>query len=683
MRGAAGHFGAPRRAGSLTVAWLCYNSDSYAAIRLDRALVSTGLSTLTGPMHGEARLVMCIRSFLLLTVLGATIWCVPALAADEPTGIFVMKVDGSEVRRVAEVKDLPQLSSPRWSRDASQLAFDAGSDASETRRLYVIGAEGDLLRPIGLGAHADWSPDDKQLVFTVSGEAVAGEAGAGEGESAPEIWVQNANGRGRLSLSAGGLAPRWSPRGGGLAVLDGGSLAILDLIDGTRRKLEVPGETLPGFDWSPDGTRLALVARAEDKHALWTVDAAGKDSPKKLLSGDVDGYLAWSPDGRRLAISLAGEIHLLNADGSGDAQPIAQQVGLNRMPAWSSDGASIAFVSTRKTPFLAPAVSRPAAQANRSLRLEEVRRHTRGAVVYGLDLTLDGRKVLLGGKRDLEIWDFESDTSKLVGLRGEWVAMSPDGHTIAQSGPLVKIALGDLNTGKPIRDVHVGTMCTNVRFSPDGKRIVTGTTDKQAQVFEVATGKRVCIFENHHAPITRVAFLPGGQEAVSNGQDQHTRIWNAETAQERLALAHPEVPWALAISPDGRFIATGTGGSTFDNPILHKMHESKENMVRLWDAASGELIREMPGHTDVVYSMVFSPDGRTLVTGSWDATMRLWDVETGRELASARGQGTVYALAITPDGTQIVAGGGENRSFGNPLRRYRDEQVRVYRIVEE
>ncbi len=593
-------------------------------------------------------------------------------AADEPAAIFVMKLDGSEVRRVAEIDDYPVLGSPRWSHDAKLLAFDAMHAESKDRRIYIVGADGAAVRPLGPGSLADWSPDDKQLAFELGEQPATGQG----------LWVQNADGRGRLALSEVGRAPRWSPIGGALAALDGEALVIIDLVDGTRRKLEVPAGVLPGFDWSPDGSRLAFVLGGGDEEELWIVDVADSAKQHKLLSGDLGGYLAWSPDGRRLAIALAGKIHLLSADGSGAPQLVPEQQGRNSAPAWSGNGEWLAFASTRKTPALAPSAPAPPSRA-RIVRLEEVRRHTRGAVVYGLDLTLDGRKALLGGKRDLEIWDWNTDESSLAALRGEWVAMSPDGHTIAQSGPLVKIALGDLNTGKPIRDIFVGVMCSHVRFSPDGKRVVAGTIDKQAYVFDVASGKRICTFEKHQAPLTRVGFLPGGLEAVSSGQDEYVRVWNAETAEERLALKHPEVAWGLAISPDGRLIATGTGGHTFDSPILHKMKEAKENVIRLWDSASGELVRELKGHNDVIYSLIFSPDGRSVISGSWDATLRVWDVSTGGELTSIKGQGTIYALAITPDGTHILAGGGENRSAGQPIRRYRDEQVRVYRLIED
>ncbi len=610
-----------------------------------------------------------ISRILLVALLGVLVEGAArtSLRAEEPNAIFVMKVDGSEVRRVADVDGHQLLGAPRWSHDGTRLAFDAtGADASD-RRWFVVRADGSSLRSMGVGMQADWSPDDKQLVFTV-------------GEKTPTtkgIWVQNADGRGRVLLSEVGQAPRWSPRGAALALLNDQSLEILDLIDSGRRKLDLPSAVAAGFDWSPDGQQIAFVIPGAEDAELWIADVSDAGKKTKRFSGDMDGYVAWSPGGKRLAISDAGQIQLLNVDGTAAAEPIPGQVGENRMPAWSADGKWIAFASTRPTPALMPV-----AGAKRTLHLEEVKRHSRGNIVYGLDLTPDGRQVLLGGKRDLEIWSMDQDETRRVELRGEWVAISPDGHTVAQCGPLVKIAIGDLVTGKPLRDLHTGSMCTNVEFSPDGKRVVCGTIDKQAMVWDVSSGKRICVFEKHHAPITRVAFLPSGKEVASNGQDKVLRIWNAETAQERLAIPHPEVAWGLAVSYDGQLIATGTGGPTMGNPIMHRMVAVKDHVIRLWDAASGALVRELKGHTDVIYVMAFFPDGRTLVSGGWDGTIRLWDVGTGRQLASAQGQGSVYALGVTPDGSEIVVGGGENRSANAPIRRYRDEQVRLYRVLE-
>jgi WD40 repeat protein len=588
--------------------------------------------------------------------------------ADDATSIFVMHVDGSQVRRVADVEGFPLLGSPRWSHDGKRLAFDAAGADPAARRWYVVNADGSGLRVMGLGGHPDWSPDDKQLVFAIGDNAAFTKG----------IWVQNVDGRGRALLAEGGQSPRWSPRDGALALANSNELEILDLVDSTRRKPAASAGAAAGFDWSPDAKQLALVTRGTNKNELWVVDVPDARKKSTLFAGDVDGYLAWSPDGKRLAISHARQIHLLNADGSGEPRAIPGQEGNNRMPAWSSDGQWIAFASTRKTPLLAPV-----APTNRVVRLEELKRHSRGNIVYGLDLSLDGRQVLLGGKQDLEIWNIDDDSSNRVDLRGEWVSIAPDGHTVAQCGPLIKIAIGDLKTGKPVRDLHTGSMCLNVEFSPDGKRVVAGTIDKQVMVFDVASGKRVSVFNDHRAPITRVAFLPNNSEVASNGQDKMLRIWDAQTAKERLAIAHPEVAWGLAVSPDGRLIATGTGGPTEGHPIAQRVTPAKEYVIRLFDAGSGELVRELHGHTDVVYSLVFSPDGRTLASGGWDATIRVWDVATGRELASVQGQGSIYALAVTPDFSTLVAGGGENRSAGARIRRFPDEQVRVYRIIED
>lgn len=600
--------------------------------------------------------------------LWATLWLTSSTrlwSAEASWGLFVMDADGSAVRRLPGVSGYHSPRAPRWSHDGTRLVYDALTAGSDVRRWFLVDAVAGSVRPMGVGEAPDWSPDDKQLVFSVAEKSLA----------AVGVWAQNVDGGGRLRIAEMGAMPRWSPAGDALAVVDGRSLTIVDLVAGGKRTLEM---SVVGFDWSPDGSRLAVVSAAGETRTLWLVDVADFGKQTKLHTGPIDGSVNWSPDGKRLAVSIGNRLHVISAEGGGMPTLIAGQEGENQTPAWSPDGRQIAFVSTRTQPAGAAA---PVAGGARSAKLVELKRHQRGKVVYGLDVSKDGRKALLGGKNDLGVWNLEDDSSELLPTRGEWVRLSPGGNMVALCGPLIKVTLANAETGKLIRDLHTGSMCTNADFSPDGKRLVCGTIDKQAIAFDVDSGKRLCTFDDHHAPITRTSFLPTG-EAISNGQDKQLRIWNPETAKQRLAIAHPEVPWGLAVSPDGRLIATGTGGVTEGNPIMQRILPAEDYTVRLWDADTGKLVREMKGHTGVVYVLAFAPDGRTLVSGSWDGSIRLWDVPGGQELATVQGQGSAYAVAVTPDGRKLVVGGGENRTAGAPLRRYRDEEVRLYEIVE-
>lgn len=240
-------------------------------------------------------------------------------------------------------------------------------------------------------------------------------------------------------------------------------------------------------------------------------------------------------------------------------------------------------------------------------------------------------------------------TGRLMG-HASWVqaaAFSPDGRRIA-SGSLDKtLRQWDAFTGQAVGAPLTGhtDAVTSVAFSPDNRRIVSASHDKTLRLWDASSGQPIGQpLVGHTDLVYSVAFSPDGRRVASASADKTIRLWDAVTGQAigRPLTGHEHWVWSVAFSPDGRRIASA---GSFDYTL------------RLWDASTGRPIGQpLRGHTDQASSVAFSPDGRRIVSGGADMTVRLWDAMTGQPIGQPlTGHTNGVYVAFSPDGRRIAS----------------------------
>jgi WD40 repeat protein len=291
--------------------------------------------------------------------------------------------------------------------------------------------------------------------------------------------------------------------------------------------------------------------------------------------------------------------------------------------------------------------------------------------VVSVAFSPDGKQVISGSSDDktLKLWDVASGrevrtfTGHSSGVNS--VAFSPDGRqVISGSSDDKTLKLWDVASGREVRTFTGHSSRVNsVAFSPDGRQVISGSSDRTLKLWDVASGREVRTFIGHSSGVSSVAFSPDGKQAISGSHDYTLKLWDVASGNViRTFSGHPDTDVSsVAFSPDGRQVISGS--STAFDPKGYPISSSYAYTLNLWDVASGRVIRTFSGHSGRrVNSVAFSPDGKQVISGSDDSTLKqwstlkLWEVASGRVIRTFSFEHHFICVAFSPDGRKVISG---------------------------
>lgn len=340
--------------------------------------------------------------------------------------------------------------------------------------------------------------------------------------------------------------------------------------------------------FSRDG-KMLLGRGAENQVRVWGVATWRDRYPADGPSQDV-GSLAFSPDGKRVATTVRNGIWL-----------------------WDSTNGKV---------------------------LQRIEREWTG--VPALAFSADSKQLITATKDGgLQVWDTKTgeEQRRTPGRDGhsvEQMAFSPDGQMLAVWGdkPDHLIVLRDSATGKDLRSLEIRSeggrpTLYSLCFSRDGRTLYACSgTHLNVLRWDVATGKELSPIGKHDGGVNGIALAPDDRSLAAVSMGGSLFLWELASGQKRWVVKDAGYATSVAFSPDGRLLALADRGRhrlMQGKEIIYEGLESRDE-VRLVRVADGKVVHRFTGHTGGICCLGFSPDGRTLASGSMDTTAILWEV---------------------------------------------------------
>ncbi len=430
--------------------------------------------------------------------------------------------------------------------------------------------------------------------------------------------------------------------------------------------------------FSPDGKRV-LTGTLDRGARIWDPDLGGSPSEPGVEDSTRIRYASFSPDGRSYA--AAGNWVQLHDTATGKLLNESPPHAALKGPfAFSPDGTKLAAYSWERRILSAWDLTNNEVTDLRDsveFQVKQVQFHPNGLYLLALgnDHVLRAFDMETGDVR----WRVREPDQEFLDF-----VLFPDGRQLLTTGADQTWRLWELTYPADLRRIRGHRMrVTAAAATPDGRALLTASWDNSARLCDRQTGKEALRLEGHARGINGLAISPDSRQAVTASRDHTSRVWDLGSGEELLRFeGHTQPVHSVAWSADGRSILSSAGGLRVQNRKIVPV----DCTLRVWEPETGREVARVEGHTDAILQAM--PAKRQAVTASADGTLRHWDLETGEELARLQGhERAVNGVALTPDARRVVSAGDDRTirlwdlDTGEVIREIRGHTDRVTSVA--